>query len=131
MTETERVRSDAHDELTHRIIGAAIEVHRHLGPGLLERTYERALAVELTSAAIAYTRQLRVPVTYKGSIVGSYCADIVIENSVVVEIKSVEQLAGVHQAQLLAYMRVLGLSTGLLLNFYGEMLRTGVRRLSI
>ena len=127
----EIARSDAHDELTQRIIGAAIEVHRHLGPGLLERTYERALCVELTSAALAYTRQHRVPVSYKGMVVGNYCADLVIENTVVVEIKSVEKLAGVHQAQLLAYMRVLKLPTGLLINFYGEVLRTGVRRLSI
>jgi GxxExxY protein len=117
-----------HDELTHEIIRAAIEVHRHLGPGLMENSYERALCVELSSASIHFVRQMTVPVTYKGIVVGEYRADLIVENRVVVEIKSVDKLAGVHTAQLLAYMRVLRVPNGLLLNFYGEVLRTGVRR---
>jgi len=119
------------DKLTRLIIGAAIEVHRHLGPGLTEPTYERALTIELARIGIPFTRQLCVPVLFRGHVVGTYRADLIVENRVVVEIKSVERLAGVHQAQLLAYMRVLRMPTGLLLNFYGDVLRTGVRRLSI
>jgi GxxExxY protein len=124
-------RDHEHDPLTHRIIGCAIEVHRHLGPGLLEVTYERAMGVELRQAGMVFLRQVAVPVRYKGEVVGNYRVDLVIENRVVVEIKSVDQLAGLHQAQLLAYMRVLHMSTGLLLNFNSEVLRTGVRRLAI
>ena len=119
------------DKLTRLIIGAAIEVHRHLGPGLTEPAYERALTIELTRIGTSFVRQLSVPVLFRGHVVGTYRADLVVENRVVVEIKSVEKLVGVHQAQLLAYMRVLRMPTGLLLNFYGEVLRTGVRRLSI
>ena len=117
------------DSLTGAIIGAAIEVHRGLGPGLPESSYERALCIELTRCGLAFTRQLSVPVLFRGHVVGTYRADLVVENRVVVEIKSIERLAGVHQAQLLAYMRVLQLPTGLLINFYGEVLRTGVRRM--
>ena len=95
------------DKLTRLIIGAAIEVHRHLGPGLTEPTYERALTIELTRIGTSFVRQLSVPVLFRGHVVGTYRADLVVENRVVVEIKSVEKLAGVHQAQLLAYMRVL------------------------
>lgn len=119
------------DMLTRTIIAAAIEVHRELGPGLLEAVYERALCIELRNLALAFQRQVRAPVMYRGTIVGNFRADLVVEGNVVLEIKSVEQLLGVHQAQLLAYMRVLKLSRGLLLNFYGEVLRTGIRRLSI
>lgn len=117
------------DELTEAIIGAAIEVHRHLGPGLMESSYERALCIELSSLGLVFTRQLTVPVLYKGTLVGEYRADLIVENRVVVEIKSVEKLAGVHSAQVLAYMRVLRIQHGLLLNFYGEVLRTGIKRL--
>ena len=119
-----------HDPLTRAIIGAAIEVHRRLGPGLTESSYERALCIELTHCGLSFNRQLSVPVLFRGHVVGTYRADLVVENCVVVEIKSVERLAGVHQAQLLAYMKVLRMPTGLLINFYGEVLRTGVRRLA-
>jgi GxxExxY protein len=118
-----------HDPLTHRIIGCAVAVHRELGPGLLESTYERALCVEFRDTGLAYARQVGVPVLYKGEVVGDYRADLVVEGQVVVEIESVDKLAGLHQAQLLAYMRVLRLSSGLLLNFNGEVLRTGIKRL--
>ncbi len=114
--------------LTEAIIGAAMEVHKHLGPGLMEVSYERALCLELSARGTAFVRQCSVPVLYKGILVGEYRADLVVEDRVVVEIKSVDALAGVHRAQLLAYMRVLGLQYGLLLNFYGEVLRTGIRR---
>jgi GxxExxY protein len=120
-----------HDPLTHRIIGCAIEVHRVLGPGLTEASYERAFCMELTAAGLPYERQLVVPVMYKGAVIGEHRPDLVVESRVVVEIKSVERLIGLHQAQLLAYMRILRLPVGLLMNFNSEVLRTGVRRLAI
>jgi GxxExxY protein len=123
------IKETPDDELTERIIGAAIEVHRHLGPGLMERSYERALCLELSATDLTFVRQLTVPVLYKGVTVGAYRSDLIVENRVVVEIKSVEKLAGVHRAQVLAYMRVLHIQQGLLLNFYGEVLRTGIQRL--
>ena len=93
--------------------------------------YERALCIELTHCGLSFSRQISVPVRFRGHVIGTYRADLVVENRVVVEIKSVDRLAGVHQAQLLAYMRVLRMPTGLLINFYGEVLRTGVRRLAL
>jgi len=120
-----------HDPLTERIIGCAITVHRALGPGLLEATYEEAICIELEDKGLRFSRQVSVPITYRGRLSGEYRPDLVVEETVVVEIKSVERLIGLHQAQLLAYMRILGLPVGLLLNFNGETLRSGVRRLAI
>ena len=120
-----------HDPLTEQIIGCAIEVHRVMGPGLPEATYEEALCIELTESRLGYTRQVPVPVTYKGRMIGEYRPDLVVADQVVVEIKSVERLIGVHQAQVLTYMRLLRMPVGLLLNFYGEVLRTGIKRLAI
>ena len=121
----------AHDPLTQRVIGSAIVVHRALGPGLLEATYEEALCLELKHEGLRFSRQVRVPITYRGSVIGEYRPDLVVEDSVVIEVKSVERLLGVHQAQLLAYMRILQLPVGLLLNFNGETLKSGVRRFAI
>ena len=120
-----------HDPLTERIIGCVIAVHRVLGPGLLEAQYEEALCVEMTDCGISFVRQIGVPVYYKDHLIGEYRPDLVVEQKVVVEIKSVERLSGVHQAQLLAYMRILGTPVGLLLNFNCEVLRSGIRRLAI
>ncbi len=111
-----------HDPLTHRIIGCAIEVHRELGPGLLEATYEEALCIELASEGIPFVRQSGVPVYYKGHLIGEHRPDLVVQDRVVVEVKSVERLIGVHQAQLLAYMRLLKKPVGLMLNFNSEVL---------
>jgi iron complex transport system substrate-binding protein len=97
----------------------------------MESTYEAALCIELADAGFTYTRQARVPIVYKGQLIGEYRPDLLVEDRIVVEVKSVERLIGLHQAQLLAYMRVLGKPVGLLLNFNGEVLRTGVRRLTI
>ena len=119
------------DPRTHRIIDCAMEVHRQLGPGLLEGTYEEAMCIELTEQGISFIRQAGVPVFYKGHLIGEHRPDLVVEETVVVEVKSVERLIGVHQAQLLAYMRLLKKPVGLLLNFNGEVLRTGIRRLVI
>ena len=120
-----------HDPLTQRIIGCAIEVHRQLGPGLMETTYEEAMCIELRDQQISFVRQDGVPVLYKGHLIGEHRPDLVVEDRVVVEVKSVERLIGVHQAQLLAYMRLLKKPVGLLLNFHSEVLRTGIRRLVI
>ena len=119
------------DELTERIIACGIAVHRVLGPGFVESTYEAAFCVELAERRIAFERQLVVPVTYKDRKIGEYRPDLVVENRVVVEIKSVEQLIGLHRAQLRAYMRVLNLPVGLLLNFNSEVLRSGIQRLDL
>ena len=95
----------SHDSLTERIIGCAIAVHRALGPGLVEATYEEALCIELADEGLKFLRQVGVPITYRGRLIGEYRPDLVVEENVVVEIKSVERLIGLHQAQLLAYMR--------------------------
>ena len=128
LTDTEPSRRDP---LTHRVIGCAIEVHRELGPGLLEGTYEEALCLELRNHQISFVRQVGVPVYYKECLIGEHRPDLVVEDTLVVEVKSVERLIGVHQAQLLAYMRVLKKPVGLLVNFHSEVLRTGVRRLAL
>jgi GxxExxY protein len=120
-----------HDSLTHQIIGCAIEVHRHLGPGLLEATYERALCIELDAATLPYVRQVPVAVMYKGHPIGEHRPDLVVCERVLVEIKSVDALHSVHQAQVLAYMRVLRVPVGLLMNFNSEVLRTSIRRFAM
>jgi len=97
----------------------------------LETTYEEALCIELSDAKLRFSRQGSVPITYRGKLIGEYRPDLIVEETVVVEVKSVERLIGLHQAQLLAYMRLLRLQVGLLLNFNGETLRSGVRRLVI
>ncbi|MFO0988111.1 MAG: GxxExxY protein [Alphaproteobacteria bacterium] len=119
-------------ELTERIIGLAIEVHRTLGPGLLESIYEHCLCQELAEAGVAFNRQVPLPVSYKGRPLDfSYRLDLVVEQSVVVEIKSVEQLLPLHQAQLLMYLKLSGIPTGLLLNFHTPVLREGIRRMTL
>ena len=120
-----------HDPLTERIIGCGITVHRVLGPGLTEPHYEKALCIELSEAGLSYVRQVIVPVYYKGHLLGQHRPDLVIEDEVVVEIKSVDRLIGLHRAQLLTYMRLLNKHTGLLLNFYSEVLRTGIQRVKL
>ena len=91
-----------HDPLTERIIGCAIAVHPALGPGLVEATYEEALCIELRYERLRFSRQVRVPITYRDRPIGDYRPDLVVEDTVVVEVKSVERLIGLHQAQLLA-----------------------------
>jgi GxxExxY protein len=114
--------------LTHRIIGCAIEVHRHLGPGLLESIYEMAMAIELEEQALAFDRQMRVPLHYKGRLVSEHRIDLVIENAVVVEVKSIKRFEEIHVAQLLTYLRITGIRVGLLLNFNTVVIKNGIRR---
>jgi GxxExxY protein len=117
-----------HAPLTERIIECAIEVHRHLGPGLLESIYESALCFELTTSGLTFKRQIGVPLHYKGMLLSEHRPDLVVSDSVIVEIKAVERLDRIHVAQVLTYLRVTGLRVGLILNFNTAMLRTGIRR---
>ncbi len=116
------------NRLTENIIGAAIEVHRILGPGLLEATYEAALCIELEERQIRHRRQVPIPMTYKDKPVGDYRLDLLVEDAVVVEIKSVERLDPVFSAQILTYLRAASKRVGLLINFNGQLLTAGVRR---
>lgn len=106
-----------HKELTQQIIGAAIEVHRHLGSGFLEKVYENALCLELKARGLRFSPQLQVPVRYKGHLVGSYYADIVVEGLVLCEIKALDSLLGAHEGQVLHYLKATSIQVGLLLNF--------------
>lgn len=106
------------EPLSRELIGAAIEVHRALGPGLLESVYQRCLAIELDQRGIGYKREVRIPIRYRGRSVGdAYRVDFVVDESIVVEIKSVQRVEDIHRAQLLTYLRLTGLRTGFLLNF--------------
>jgi len=119
-----------HRELTESIIGAAIEVHRELGPGLLESTYERCLSRELTLNGVNHECQVVLPVTYKGEKLDcGYRLDVVVENAVVLEFKSVEELTDLHQAQLLTYLRLSKKRVGLLINFNTPKLTDGIKRM--
>jgi GxxExxY protein len=115
--------------VTERVIGCAIEVHKVLGPGLLESIYEGALCVELSRRGLSYSRQAPVPVTYKGEPIADFRLDLVVEDRVVVEIKAVERLDPVFDAQLLSYLRLTGRHVGLLINFNSRLLKQGLKRL--
>ncbi len=117
-------------KLTERIIGAAIEVHRELGPGLLESAYSACMAYEFDQAGIAYESERPLPLMYKGRPLGSgYRLDLVVEGSVILELKAIDRLEPVHEAQLLSYLRLSGCSVGLLINFNVPVLRRGIRRM--
>ncbi|WP_237051461.1 GxxExxY protein [Magnetospirillum sp. ME-1] len=117
------------DAASRRVIGLAIEVHRALGPGLLESAYEQCLAHELELNEIPFKRQVPVPVVYKGMKLDcAYRLDLVVADALVLEIKAVEKLLPVHGAQLLTYLKLTGIRAGLLLNFNSEVLRDGMKR---
>ena len=118
------------DELSKTIIGCAIEVHRLMGPGLLESVYEECLAYELVQAKISLERQKPIPLIYKGVALGSDLKiDLLVSGLVVVELKSVDMLLPIHDAQVLTYLRLTGCKLGLLFNFNVPMLKKGIRRL--
>ena len=120
-----------HDDLTGRIIGAAIAVHRDLGPGLLEGTYEECLAAELDFCGIRFEKQVSLPISYREKILTrAYRLDFVVEKSVVIELKAVEKILPVHEAQMLTYLRLSGLETGLVINFNSVPLKAGIRRIN-
>jgi len=118
------------NKITERIIGCGIEVHRHLGPGLLESAYEAALCVELGLQGLQYQRQVPIPLTYKGEQIGDYRIELVVEDTVVVvEIKSVERHDPLFEAQVLTYLKITGKKIGLLMNFNSRLLTNGIKRL--
>jgi GxxExxY protein len=119
----------AANELTEIVIGGAIEVHRTLGPGLLESAYEVCLCRELNLRGIPFERQVSIPVDYKGVRLDcGYRADLIVGGKILVEIKAVDQLAPIHEAQVLSYLKLSGLKVGLLINFNERVLTHGVRR---
>jgi GxxExxY protein len=121
---------DRLDLITRRIIGAAIEVHRRLGPGLLESAYEVCMAYELRQLGYKIEQQKPLPVVYKDvKLDCGYRLDLVVENAVIVEIKAVEHLAPINDAQLLSYLRLSGMKVGLLINFHVRVLKNGLKRI--
>ncbi len=121
----------ADEALTEQIIGAAIEVHRQLGPGLLESTYESCLCYELDELGLSYEGQKALPVVYKNRKVDcGYRLDMLVDDKVILELKSVQSLEDIHTAQLLSYLKLSGLETGLLINFNVKQLIQGVRRVA-
>jgi GxxExxY protein len=118
------------EELTQKIIGAAIEVHRYWGPGLVESIYEKSLAEELRRRAIPFKRQLKLELNYKGVVLDEeFRLDLIIGDKVVVELKVVKELAPIFEAQLLTYMKLTECRVGLLMNFNVPVLKEGIRRL--
>ena len=115
-------------DITEKIISCAIEVHSSLGPGLLENLYEEAMEHELKSRGIAYKRQKELEIKYKGNPIGNYRLDYLIENKVIVELKCVEAIKGIHVAQVLTYLKAENLRVGLLINFNVDKLKEGIRR---
>lgn len=123
---------DDHDPLTSTVIGAAIYVHRVLGPGLLETAYDECLTWALTRRNVAVERQQIVPIVFEGYRANAaYRIDLLIEKQLIVEIKTVERILPVHEAQLRTYLRLSGLKTGLLLNFLVPVMKHGIRRMSM
>jgi GxxExxY protein len=120
------------DPLTAKVIGCAIEVHRALGPGLLESTYEQCLARELFLQGIGYRLQVGLPVEYKGVRLDcGYRVDVLVEDQLILELKAVDEIQGIHEAQLLTYMKLARIGTGLLINFNVKVLKDGIHRFKL
>ena len=126
------IEEDEFNQITERIIGAAIEVHRTLGPGLLESTYLACLVHELKQRGIEVEREKPLPVVYKGVTLDcGYRIDLLVQHTVIVELKAVEELAPIHEAQLLSYLKLSGCRVGLLINFNVRQLTQGIKRFRI
>jgi len=124
-TETQRLNL-----ITEKVIGASIEVHKGLGPGLLESAYERCLCYELSLAGLKFERQVPLPLVYKDvKLESGYIMDLVVEDLLVVELKAVERLMPIHEAQLLSYLKLAKKRIGLLLNFHVPVLKDGIKRI--
>lgn len=118
------------NRLSSEVIGAAIEVHRHLGAGLLESAYEKCLSWELRQRGVAVEEQVAVPVRYKSEIFDNgYRIDLLVEGRLLLELKSVDQLLPIHTAQVLTYLKMTGLKMGLILNFNVELMKSGIKRI--
>jgi GxxExxY protein len=116
-------------ELSWQIVGAAIEVHKHIGPGQLESVYQRSMECELRRRSIAVRSQVPVPMFFKGERVGDFYADLIVEDAIILELKAVERFKGVHTAQLLSYLSATGLRLGMLMNFNVPRMVQGVKRI--
>ena len=117
-------------ELTNKIFGAAIEVHKALGPGLLESAYEKCLMKEFELSNISFKSQIELPLEYKGIRVDAgYRIDLIVERKVIIELKAVESLIPVHEAQLLTYLKLTGIRVGMLMNFNVPVLKDGIKRM--
>ena len=126
------VKADRFEPLSRKVIGCALQVHRTLGPGLFESTYEECLSFELKEAGLSFRRQIALPLQYKtASLEAGYRLDIVVENELIVELKSVNELLGLHEAQLITYLKLTRIKVGLLINFNVEVLKDGIRRLVV
>lgn len=118
------------DDTSRRVIGCALQVHRTLGPGLLESAYADCLAYELTAESLPYARQQAITLHYRGAVLGDgFIADFVVAKQLIVEIKAVDRLSTVHRAQLLTYLKLTGIRVGLLINFNVELLKAGLVRI--
>jgi GxxExxY protein len=120
--------SEQDDPLTRRIIGCAIEVHKRLGPGLLEKLYKEALVIEMELCGLKVEKNVKIAVEYRGKPIGDYFIDIPVEDTVILELKSVERHDPVFEAQILSYMKLTGKKVGLLINFNSKMVKDGVKR---
>ena len=120
-----------HKDITGRIISCGIEVHSTLGPGLLESIYEEALTYEFELREIAFERQKEIDLKYKGRNIGNHRIDFLIENEVILELKAVEKIHSIYEAQLLTYLRAMNKRVGLLINFNVELLKEGIKRLIV
>jgi GxxExxY protein len=130
--DTESTEEGLHRELTEAIIGVAIAVHRELGPGLLESVYEKCLAFELADRGLSVATQKEIPVRYKNLTFDcSFRADLIVENKVLLELKSIDQLTPIHTSQVITYLKLTGLKTALLINFNVPTLKTGLKRISL
>jgi GxxExxY protein len=130
--EQEGGRSGSFDDCSRYVIGACIEVHRVLGPGLLESAYQTCLAHELRLRGVSFEQHKHLPLNYKGTqLECGYRMDFVVANELIVELKAVERLLPVHEAQLITYLKLTGIRAGLLVNFHAESIRRGLRRLTL
>ena len=117
------------NDLTSKIIGASIEVHKNLGPGLLEKTYEECLCIELERVGLRYEKQITLPIEYKGRVIeGAYRIDVLVEDKIILELKAIEKIEKIHKAQLLTYLKLSNKELGLLINFNVELLKSGISR---
>jgi len=116
------------DPLTRKIIACAIEVHKRLGPGLLEKLYKEATAIEMELNGLKVEKNVKIPVEYKGKPIGDYFIDLLVEDTVILELKSVERHDPVFEAQILSYMKLTGKKVGLLINFNSRMVKDGIKR---
>jgi GxxExxY protein len=118
------------NRLTERIIGCAIEVHKAIGPGLLESAYEECFCYELSQSGLAFARQVALPVRYKAvNLDCGYRLDVIVENEIIIEVKAVERIIAIYEAQLLSYLKMLDKRVGLILNFHSSVMKYGIKRI--